>query len=198
MPDEDQGYLIGLVTLPLGASMQRTEAVADAFSKQMRAAAGGGRTTFAITGLNLLTGTNSSYAATIFTILQALGAAPRRRARRAGAGGARSTASASGIKEATVLTFNPPPIPGIGTAGGFEFILEDRGGGDIDKFAGVLGDFLGAGEQAAGAHAGVHAVQHPHPADRVRARSRARQDARCVDLEHLLHPADLLRRQLHQ
>ncbi len=49
----------------------------------------------------------------------------------------------AGIKEANVFVFNPPPIPGIGTAGGFEFILEDRSGGDIQKFAGVLGDFLG-------------------------------------------------------
>jgi HAE1 family hydrophobic/amphiphilic exporter-1/multidrug efflux pump len=50
----------------------------------------------------------------------------------------------AGVKEANVFFFNPPPIPGIGTAGGFEFILEDRGGGDIQKFAGVLDDFLSA------------------------------------------------------
>ena len=42
-----------------------------------------------------------------------------------------------------MFALNPPPIPGIGTAGGFEFILEDRSGGDIDKFAGVIQDFLG-------------------------------------------------------
>jgi hydrophobe/amphiphile efflux-1 (HAE1) family protein len=140
MPDEDQGYLIGLVTLPLGASMQRTEAVAGAFGTQMRAQPEV-QDTFAITGLNLLTGTNSPYAATIFTILKPWakrGGAPHsalalaERANRIGAG----------IKEANVFVFNPPPIPGIGTAGGFEFVLEDRSGGDIQKFAGVLGDFL--------------------------------------------------------
>src|SRR5207245_9145400 len=60
MPDEDQGYLIGLVTLPVGASLQRTEAVAGEFSaivrKQPEVAS-----TFAIQGRKLLTGTNSSY-----------------------------------------------------------------------------------------------------------------------------------------
>ncbi len=98
--------------------------------------------TFAITGLNLLTGTNSSYAATIFIILKPWGA-------RAGAAhgalalAARVNKLASGVKEANVLALNPPPVPGIGAAGGFEFILEDRSGGDIQKFAGVIQDFLG-------------------------------------------------------
>ena len=41
---------------------------------------------------------------------------------------ARANRIGAGIKEATVLALNPPPIPGIGTAGGFEFIIEDRSG----------------------------------------------------------------------
>jgi hydrophobe/amphiphile efflux-1 (HAE1) family protein len=140
MPDEDQGYLMGLVTLPLGASIQRTEAVADAFRQQLHAQPEI-EDTFAITGLNLLTGTNSPYAATIFAELKPWnergsgqhGALPlAQRLNRIGAG----------IKEANIFVFNPPPIPGIGTAGGFEFILEDRSGGDIQKFAGVLSEFL--------------------------------------------------------
>src|SRR6266513_1099515 len=69
MPDEDQGYLIGLVTLPVGASLQRTEAVAGEFSAMLRKQPEI-QATFAITGLNLLTGTNSSYASTIFIILK--------------------------------------------------------------------------------------------------------------------------------
>lgn len=141
MPDEDQGYLIGLVTLPVGASLQRTEAVAGEFSAMLRKQPEV-EATFAITGLNLLTGTNSSYAATIFVILKPWG-------QRAGAAhgslalAARVNKLASRIREANVLTLNPPPIPGIGTAGGFEFILEDRGGGEVQKFAGVLQDLLG-------------------------------------------------------
>ena len=141
MPDEDQGYLIGLVTLPVGASLQRTEAVAGAFSAMVRKQPEI-QSTFAITGLNLLTGTNSSYAATIFIILK-----PWRQ--RAGAAhgslalAARVNKLASAVKEANVLALNPPPVPGIGAAGGFEFILEDRSGGDIQKFAGVIQDFLG-------------------------------------------------------
>src|SRR6185436_10373557 len=48
------------------------------------------------------------------------------------------------IKEALVLAFNPPPIFGLGTAGGFEFYLQNRGEGGSKAMAGVLGKFLGA------------------------------------------------------
>ena len=141
MPDEDQGYLISLITLPLGASQQRTEAVADAFSKKMRDQPEV-ENTFVITGLNVLTGTTSSYAATMFTILKPW-------AQRHGAAhgslavAARANGIGAGITTATVLTLNPPPIPGIGTAGGFEFILENRSGEDIQRFANTLGEFVG-------------------------------------------------------
>src|SRR3984885_7765894 len=140
MPEEDQGYLISLVTLPLGSSLQRTEAVADSFSAQMRRQPEV-QNTFAITGLNLLTGTNSSYAATVFSILQPWAKRPGA-AHGALALATRANGIGAQVKEANVLTLNPPPIPGIGTASGFEFILEDQSGGDISRFAAVLGDFL--------------------------------------------------------
>jgi hydrophobe/amphiphile efflux-1 (HAE1) family protein len=140
MPEEDQGYVMGLVTLPLGASLQRTEAVADAFGKQMRSQPEV-EDTFAVTGLNLLTGTTSPYAATIFAELKPW--AKRTGGRHsAQALTERANRIGAGIKEANVFVFNPPPIPGIGTAGGFEFLLEDRTGGDIQKFADVISDFL--------------------------------------------------------
>jgi HAE1 family hydrophobic/amphiphilic exporter-1/multidrug efflux pump len=141
MPDEDQGYLISLITLPLGASLQRTEAIADGFSKQMREQPEV-ESTFAITGLNVLTGTNSSYAATMFTILKPW--SKRSGAKHsAQAVAARANGIGARISKATVLTLNPPPIPGIGTAGGFEFVLENRAGDDIQKFATTLNDFVG-------------------------------------------------------
>ncbi|MEP6547002.1 MAG: efflux RND transporter permease subunit, partial [Gammaproteobacteria bacterium] len=142
MPEEDQGYLMGLVTLPLGASMQRTQEVADAFIKQVRAQSEI-QDTFAITGLNILTGTNSPYAATIFAELKPW--ADRKKSEHdASALAARLNKMGAGIKEANVFFFSPPPIPGIGSAGGFEFVLEDRGGGDLQKFAGVVEDFITA------------------------------------------------------
>jgi HAE1 family hydrophobic/amphiphilic exporter-1/multidrug efflux pump len=141
MPDEDQGYLISLITLPLGSSLQRTEAVTDAFSKQIRENPDV-QATFAITGLNVLTGTNSSYASTMFTILKPW-AQRKGKAHGAVAIATRANQIGAAATKATILTLNPPPIPGIGTAGGFEFILENRGGEDIQRFATTLGEFVG-------------------------------------------------------
>jgi len=46
------------------------------------------------------------------------------------------------IKEALVLAFNPPPIFGLGTAGGFEFYIQQRGEGGSQRLAEVMGQFL--------------------------------------------------------
>jgi HAE1 family hydrophobic/amphiphilic exporter-1/multidrug efflux pump len=46
------------------------------------------------------------------------------------------------IKDASVLVLNPPPIRGLGTTGGFTFVLQDRTGGDVGHFSQVLQDFM--------------------------------------------------------
>ena len=46
------------------------------------------------------------------------------------------------IKEALVLAFAPPPIFGLGQAGGFEFYLQNRGEGGASRLAEVMGQFL--------------------------------------------------------
>ena len=50
----------------------------------------------------------------------------------------------SGIRDAKVIFFAPPSIQGFGFSGGFEFQLQDRSGGDINKFYKVSNDFLAA------------------------------------------------------
>ncbi|HNL36838.1 MAG TPA: efflux RND transporter permease subunit, partial [Agitococcus sp.] len=51
------------------------------------------------------------------------------------------------IKEALVLAFNPPPIMGLGQAGGFEFYIQNRGEGGAAKLAEVMGQFMAAANQ---------------------------------------------------
>ena len=143
MPDEDQGYLIGLVSLPLGASMQRTEAVATAFAKQMREQPEVERRVChhrpepAHRHQLLVRGHRVHDP-------EALGAArPGRRTAPAALAG-RANRIGAGIKEATVLTLNPPPIPGIGTAGGFEFIARrPRRRRHRASLPACIGDFVG-------------------------------------------------------
>ena len=138
VPDEDQGFVLGVVQLPLGASTQRTSEVftkIEAMSHEYPAIEG----LAGLEGFNLLTGISSPYNATIFIRLKPW---------------AQRTMTASqiqremtmrinrDIKDAQGLVFNPPPIRGLGTAGGFEFVLQDRAGGSLSGFTQTLQDFL--------------------------------------------------------
>ncbi|WP_431012671.1 hypothetical protein, partial [Rahnella sp. PAMC25617] len=52
------------------------------------------------------------------------------------------------ITDAKIVVVPPPAIPGLGSTGGFSFMLENRGGNtDIKEFEGVLGRFLAAANQ---------------------------------------------------
>src|SRR6202007_3449319 len=50
----------------------------------------------------------------------------------------------SQLPAAIAFGFSPPAIPGVGTAGGFTFILEDRSGGDVQFLSKNLATFLEA------------------------------------------------------
>src|ERR1700751_5958059 len=44
----------------------------------------------------------------------------------------------------TIFSFSPPAIPGVGTSGGFTFILEDRAGKDVQFLADNVNKFMAA------------------------------------------------------
>jgi hydrophobic/amphiphilic exporter-1 (mainly G- bacteria), HAE1 family len=48
----------------------------------------------------------------------------------------------SGLPEGTVFGFSPPVVPGVGTSGGFQFVLEDRAGKDVEFLSDNLNKFL--------------------------------------------------------
>ena len=60
---------------------------------------------------------------------------------------ARLNAAFSTIPEAVAFGFSPPAIPGVGTSGGFTFILEDRSGGDVKFLSDNLTKFMAAARQ---------------------------------------------------
>src|SRR5262249_36587562 len=53
----------------------------------------------------------------------------------------------AGLPQGIAFSFSPPAIPGVGTAGGFTFILEDRSGGDVAFLASNTTRFLAAARQ---------------------------------------------------
>src|SRR6185369_12473153 len=138
VPPEDQGYLIGSVTLPDGATLQRTQEVGAAVQK-MIAGNDAVEHVFFVAGFDVIAGANRTNAATIFIPLK-----PWDERRDTAEQVARYVfAHAGEITQGSVLAFNPPAIRGLGTAGGFEVYLQNRADADPQKLYQNLQTFVG-------------------------------------------------------
>jgi multidrug efflux pump len=127
IPQQDQGYLIAAVQLPDAASIDRTDDVL----KRMEKIAGktpGVHDTFAVTGFNLLTGTNQTNAGIMFLPLNSFQDRKGKPAETANALSGYLMGAFSQIQEGFALVLSPPPVRGIGQAGGFKMQVEDRSG----------------------------------------------------------------------
>ena len=123
LPVEDQGYFFTIMQLPDGASLERTEAVAEK-ARHILAAEDGVQDAISVVGFNFLTGASQSNAAAQFAVLKPWD----QRSRKASDIVNAVRFKLLSIPEAIVLSFDPPSIPGISTTGGFEFQVEDRAG----------------------------------------------------------------------
>jgi HAE1 family hydrophobic/amphiphilic exporter-1/multidrug efflux pump len=139
VPDEDQGYYISAVILPDGATLQRTDKVVGEVIQAIQSNPANADV-IAFTGFDFLGGGFRNNAATIFVTQKPWDERKVTAAQLVG----ELFMKTGHIKEALVLAFNPPPIFGLGTAGGFEFYLQNRGEGGSKRMAEVLGRFLGA------------------------------------------------------
>ncbi len=139
VPDEDQGYYISAVILPDGATLQRTDKVVAEVVEIIKSNPANGDV-IAFTGFDFLGGGFRNNAATIFVTQKPWDERKVTAAQLVG----ELFMKTGHIKEALVLAFNPPPIFGLGTAGGFEYYLQNRGEGGSKRMAEVLGKFLGA------------------------------------------------------
>ena len=142
LPDEDQGYLYMNLQLPPGASLQRTQAVAHEV-EDMLSKTPGVKTTASIVGFSLLTLSRSSYNAYLFVTLDEW---KNRQEREKQYQFIRSAVNKQlvGMPEGVAFAFSPPAIPGVGTAGGVSFVLEDRAGKDVAFLAENLNKFMAA------------------------------------------------------
>jgi HAE1 family hydrophobic/amphiphilic exporter-1/multidrug efflux pump len=137
VPDEDQGFYIAAVILPDGATLDRTDAVVKQVVEAIKSNPAN-LDAVAFTGFDFLGGYFRNNAATIFVSQipwderkvgtpQLVGELFMKTAH---------------IKEGLVLAFGPPAIFGLGTAGGFELYLQNRGDGGPKRTAQVMGQFL--------------------------------------------------------
>jgi hydrophobe/amphiphile efflux-1 (HAE1) family protein len=142
MPDEDQGYLYINMQLPNAASMERTGEAAKQV-EAMLAKTPGVQYTTSVIGFSLLSFTRTSYNAFFFVTLKPW-ENRKKQAEQYQAIKAHLNQQLRGLPEGTVFSFSPPAIPGVGTAGGVTFVLEDRAGKDVQFLANNLTKFLAA------------------------------------------------------
>ena len=138
VPDEDQGWFLTAVILPDGATLQRTDKVVAEVVAAIRSNPAN-ENVIAFTGFDFLGGGFRNNAASIFVTQKHWDERKETTPQLVG----EVFMKTGHIKEALVLAFNPPPIFGLGTAGGFEFYLQNRGEGGAKRMAEVLGQFLG-------------------------------------------------------
>ncbi len=139
VPSEDTGTIMGVVTMPPGTSQDRTEAYLSKVDSLVRSVPSVESSTI-ISGYSFIGGQGPSYGSIIIKLKD---------------WEERSLKESSTIifanlylkardvfKDAQVLFFQPPMITGYGATNGFTFNLQDRTGGELNKFFNVANDFL--------------------------------------------------------
>ena len=142
LPDEDQGYLYLNLQLPNAASLQRTEATARQV-EDMLSKTPGVKSTTSVIGFSLLSLTRSSYNAFFFVTLNEW---TDRKKREEQYQFIRQSLNQKlgALPQGIAFSFSPPAIPGVGTSGGFTFVLEDRAGKDVQFLADNMTKFMAA------------------------------------------------------
>ena len=129
LPEEDQGYFYAGIQLPNASSLQRTDVAVKEMEKMIMDTPGVEYCT-SIMGYSMLSGVVNTYSGFFFVTLKPWGERTAKEERYSNllAG---LNAKLAKMPQGVAFAFSPPAIPGIGTAGGVTFLLEDRAGKDI-------------------------------------------------------------------
>ena len=148
IPPLDRGYFIAAFQLPPGASLSRTDAVIRRASETILATPGV-KDAVAFVGFDGATFTNAPNTGVVFTGLNSF----EDRETRGLSGNAILAdlqARLSGDPDARVLVIPPPPVPGIGTGGGFKLMIQDRAGRGPQALEAATQQVVAAANQAPG------------------------------------------------
>ena len=141
VPTEDTGTIMGAITLPPGTSQERTQkAINEVDSIIGTIPAIGNRT--AIMGYSFVGGQGNTYGS--FIIKLKPWDQRDEKTENANAVVGQLFMKTGYIKDARIMFFQPPMITGYSATNGFEIKLQDRTGGDLNKFFGVYQKFIGA------------------------------------------------------
>jgi multidrug efflux pump len=149
IPQQDQGYLILFAQLPDAASLARTQAVVQQASRIIMETKGVKHVN-AYAGFSILSGASQSNVATMFARLDGFD-------QRAGHLELHDDAIVknlkqhlSGVEDAYIAVFTPPPIRGMSSVGGFKLQVQDRTNAGIDALQSTVNDLIAKGNQQPG------------------------------------------------
>ncbi|MEW5248233.1 efflux RND transporter permease subunit [Microbulbifer sp. 2201CG32-9] len=145
LPDEDQGILFAMVQAPVGATQERTMAsirkVEDQFLDQEQ---GTVKSVFAVQGFSFAgSGQNTGIA---FINMEDW-SQREQPAQSVSSVAMRAMGAFTQIKDALAFAFAPPPLPELGTSGGFDFYLKDNGNLGHEALTAARNQFLGMAGQ---------------------------------------------------
>ena len=140
VPQEDEGYCMVGVQLPDGATLARTDVVMDKV-QEIVSATPGVVDCLAISGYSLIDGAAGVNAGFCVVVFEHWDDRKTPELHQSGilAGMQRQFA---GIQDATVFGFPMPSLPGVGTTGGFTYMLQDLEGGGLVQLAGIANDLI--------------------------------------------------------
>ncbi|MBB6501793.1 efflux RND transporter permease subunit [Pedobacter cryoconitis] len=140
IPSEDQGFIAISMSLPAGASLERSTAVLKETEVLLRPLAFT-KLFNVLSGFNLLTQSNSPSAGAMFVLLKPT--QERGEVKDINAIMNIIRGKLAGVKGANFFVFTFPTVPGFSNVDGLDMVLQDKTGGRIDKFSGVAYNFIG-------------------------------------------------------
>lgn len=152
IPDQDQGFLIGVIQLPAGASLERTDAVVNRAAAQL-AQTDGVDMVAAFAGMDGASFTNASNAGVMFIRLKPWEERGSGLSAQNMAGQIMGAMGA--IEEANVFVLAPPAVQGMGNGGGFKMMLQDRSGAGYQALEQAQMQIVGAASQPGAPVTGV-------------------------------------------
>jgi hydrophobe/amphiphile efflux-1 (HAE1) family protein len=145
VPDEDQGYFAAAVTLPEGASMNRTQAVTDRLTKEIKELSGVNQV-ISIVGFDMLSNGAKANTAVLFVGLEPW-SNRKDPATQIDSIIGQVQSKSDLFPEASIMAFNMPSLPGLGMIGGFTMVLQDMSGHSKEELDAMTKKFVLAANQ---------------------------------------------------
>ncbi|NLS93471.1 MAG: multidrug efflux RND transporter permease subunit [Planctomycetaceae bacterium] len=149
IPNQDQGYLYVVVQLPDSSSLERTEKAMTHVDEIVRSTPGVGHT-ICIAGMSFVLQANGSHLGTMFVVLDPFEERHSVERNAENVVAALRRRLSKEVSEAAVAVFAAPPIRGLGSAGGFRIMIEDRGGVGVETLQAQTDNLIALGNKEPG------------------------------------------------